>query len=119
MVACARVSLTAHLKLDSREIEPGDVFVACPGLSSDGRLYIEKALALGASAILFEAPASEAVEAAAAQAPMLPVTGLRALLGELGDTWYGRPSAARRGGRDGHQRQNVVRAMDRPRAEPQ
>ncbi len=90
----ARVSLTAHLKLDSREIEPGDVFVACPGLSSDGRLYIEKALALGASAILFEAPASEAVEAAAAQAPMLPVTGLRALLGELGDTWYGRPSAA-------------------------
>ncbi|MFY3088844.1 hypothetical protein ACOTF5_23060, partial [Achromobacter xylosoxidans] len=38
----SRVSLTAHLKLDSREIEPGDVFVACPGLSSDGRLYIEK-----------------------------------------------------------------------------
>ena len=33
-----RVSLTAHLKLDSREIEPGDVFVACAGLSSDGRL---------------------------------------------------------------------------------
>lgn len=25
----SRVSLTAHLKLDSREIEPGDVFVAC------------------------------------------------------------------------------------------
>ena len=36
-----RVSLTAHLKLDSREIEPGDVFVACAGLSSDGRFYIE------------------------------------------------------------------------------
>ncbi|MGE7089524.1 hypothetical protein ACQKI9_29925, partial [Achromobacter xylosoxidans] len=34
----SRVSLTAHLKLDSREIEPGDVFVACPGLSSDGRV---------------------------------------------------------------------------------
>lgn len=90
----SRVSLTAHLKLDSRDIEPGDVFVACPGLSSDGRLYIEKALALGASAVLFEAPASDAVQAAADQAPMLPVTGLRALLGELADTWYGRPSAA-------------------------
>lgn len=92
----SRVSLTAHLKLDSREIEPGDVFVACPGLSSDGRLYIEKALALGASAVLFEAPATAAIEAAAAagDTPMLPVTGLRALLGELGDTWYGRPSAA-------------------------
>ncbi|APX77194.1 UDP-N-acetylmuramoyl-L-alanyl-D-glutamate--2,6-diaminopimelate ligase [Achromobacter insolitus] len=90
----SRVSLTAHLKLDSRDIEPGDVFVACPGLSSDGRLYIEKALALGASAVLFEAPASEAVQAVADHAPMLPVTGLRSLLGELADTWYGRPSAA-------------------------
>lgn len=90
----SRVSLTAHLKLDSRDIEPGDVFVACPGLSSDGRLYIEKALALGASAVLFEAPANEAVQAVADHAPMLPVTGLRSLLGELADTWYGRPSAA-------------------------
>lgn len=89
----SRVSLTAHLKLDSRDIEPGDVFVACPGLSSDGRLYIEKALALGASAVLFEAPANDAVAAVADQAAMLPVTGLRALLGELADTWYGRPSA--------------------------
>ncbi|CAB3910099.1 UDP-N-acetylmuramoyl-L-alanyl-D-glutamate--2, 6-diaminopimelate ligase [Achromobacter mucicolens] len=89
-----RVSLTAHLKLDSRDIEPGDVFVACPGLSSDGRLYIDKALALGASAVLFEAPATDAVLAASAGTPMLAVTGLRALLGELGDTWYGRPSAA-------------------------
>ncbi|WP_217618976.1 bifunctional UDP-N-acetylmuramoyl-L-alanyl-D-glutamate--2,6-diaminopimelate ligase MurE/UDP-N-acetylmuramoyl-tripeptide--D-alanyl-D-alanine ligase MurF [Achromobacter sp. GbtcB20] len=89
-----RVSLTAHLKLDSRDIEPGDVFVACPGLSSDGRRYIDKALALGASAVLFEAPATDAVQAASAGTPMLAVTGLRALLGELGDTWYGRPSAA-------------------------
>ena len=90
----ARVSLTAHLKLDSRDIEPGDVFVACPGLSSDGRLYIDKALALGASAVLFDAPATEALQNAASGTPMLPVTGLRALLGELADTWYGRPSAA-------------------------
>lgn len=89
-----RVSLTAHLKQDSRDIEPGDVFVACPGLSSDGRLYIDKALALGASAVLFEAPATDAVQAASAGTPMLAVTGLRSLLGELGDTWYGRPSAA-------------------------
>ncbi|SEJ86211.1 bifunctional UDP-N-acetylmuramoyl-L-alanyl-D-glutamate--2,6-diaminopimelate ligase MurE/UDP-N-acetylmuramoyl-tripeptide--D-alanyl-D-alanine ligase MurF [Achromobacter sp. NFACC18-2] len=90
----SRVSLTAHLKLDSRDIEPGDVFVACPGLSSDGRLYIEKALALGASAVLFEAPATDAMAAGAGDAALLPVTGLRSLLGELGDTWYGRPSTA-------------------------
>ncbi|MFY3614726.1 Mur ligase domain-containing protein, partial [Achromobacter xylosoxidans] len=58
----SRVSLTAHLKLDSREIEPGDVFVACPGLSSDGRLYIEKARALGARAGGLGAPPPAAHE---------------------------------------------------------
>ena len=88
-----RVSLTAHLKLDSREIEPGDVFVACAGLSSDGRLYIERAVAQGARAVLCEAPVDDAMLAQAGQVPLLQVTGLRGLLGGLGDTWYGRPSA--------------------------
>ena len=88
-----RVSLTAHLKLDSREIEPGDVFVACAGLSSDGRFYIERAVAQGARAVLCEAPVDDAMLAQAGQVPLLQVTGLRGLLGGLGDTWYDRPSA--------------------------
>ncbi len=48
------VAPTADLRLDSREIEPGDVFVACPGLVSDGRQFMDQALARGASAILSE-----------------------------------------------------------------
>ncbi|MBR8653320.1 bifunctional UDP-N-acetylmuramoyl-L-alanyl-D-glutamate--2,6-diaminopimelate ligase MurE/UDP-N-acetylmuramoyl-tripeptide--D-alanyl-D-alanine ligase MurF [Achromobacter sp. Marseille-Q0513] len=88
-----RVSLTAHLKLDSREIEPGDVFVACSGLSSDGRLYIERAVAQGARAVLCEAPVEDAMLAQAGEVPLLQVNGLRGLLGGLGDTWYGRPSS--------------------------
>ncbi len=37
------VAPTADLRLDSREIEPGDVFVACPGLVSDGRQFMDQA----------------------------------------------------------------------------
>ena len=80
----------AHLRLDSREIQPGDVFVACAGLRSDGRHYIAQALAQGAGAVIYEAD-----DAQTGDMPdtALPVQGLRAMLGELGDQWYGRPSA--------------------------
>ncbi|QRE68291.1 bifunctional UDP-N-acetylmuramoyl-L-alanyl-D-glutamate--2,6-diaminopimelate ligase MurE/UDP-N-acetylmuramoyl-tripeptide--D-alanyl-D-alanine ligase MurF [Bordetella parapertussis] len=83
------VAPTADLRLDSREIEPGDVFVACPGLASDGRQFMDQALARGASAILYE---TEGAPVAPAGAQALPVAQLRTLLGALADEWYGRPS---------------------------
>lgn len=83
------VAPTADLRLDSREIEPGDVFVACPGLVSDGRQFMDQALARGASAILYE---TEGAPVAPAGAQALPVAQLRTLLGALADEWYGRPS---------------------------
>ncbi|MGN6578918.1 MAG: bifunctional UDP-N-acetylmuramoyl-L-alanyl-D-glutamate--2,6-diaminopimelate ligase MurE/UDP-N-acetylmuramoyl-tripeptide--D-alanyl-D-alanine ligase MurF [Bordetella sp.] len=86
----AQAAAGAHLRLDSREIQPGDVFVACAGLRGDGRHYIAQALVRGAGAVIYEAegaPAGEMPEAA------LPVLGLRAMLGDVGDQWYGRPSA--------------------------
>ncbi len=46
---------TAHLCLDSRQVQQGDVFFACPGTLSDGRQYIDDALENGAVAVLVEA----------------------------------------------------------------
>ncbi|MEP7269533.1 MAG: UDP-N-acetylmuramoyl-L-alanyl-D-glutamate--2,6-diaminopimelate ligase [Saprospiraceae bacterium] len=40
--------------LDSRQIRPGFVFVAVKGISSDGHSYIDKAIGLGAKAIICE-----------------------------------------------------------------
>ena len=37
----------AHLRLDSRSVKPGDVFVAVPGLKADGRAFIRVAGARG------------------------------------------------------------------------
>ena len=83
----------AHLCLDSRALRRGDVFVACAGRSSDGRRYLADAAARGAAAILADADGGWQGEAGPG-VPLLAVPGLRALLGGLGDAWYGNPSQA-------------------------
>ena len=45
---------SAQLTLDSRRVQRGDVFLACPGESGDGRRYIAQAIESGASAVLFD-----------------------------------------------------------------
>jgi len=90
-----RVPASAHLCLDSRQVASGDVFLACPGIAGDGRQHIDAALANGAGAVVLE---EEGLDAAVLsrlgdrQAAVLPVSGLRAQLGELASEWYGRPS---------------------------
>ncbi|MEI2416919.1 bifunctional UDP-N-acetylmuramoyl-L-alanyl-D-glutamate--2,6-diaminopimelate ligase MurE/UDP-N-acetylmuramoyl-tripeptide--D-alanyl-D-alanine ligase MurF [Orrella sp. JC864] len=84
------VPAQAHLCMDSRRIEPGDVFVACPGAAGDGRDYIGQAIAQGAAAVLAERGGFEDPGAV----PVLQVEQLRAGLGALADAWYGQPSRA-------------------------
>jgi murE/murF fusion protein len=88
------VGAGADLRLDSREVRAGDVFVACRGRASDGSLYIQQAVANGAAAILIEGPRAPQSDVAAFNVPTRVVEGLRGMLGMLADTWYGRPSAA-------------------------
>jgi murE/murF fusion protein len=90
----ACVAVGADLRLDSREVCTGDVFVACRGRASDGSLYIQQAVARGAAAILVEGPSASLPEVLASGVPMRVVDGLRGMLGELADIWYGRPSSA-------------------------
>ena len=80
------------LQLDSRRVQPGDVFVALPGAvagGDDGRRYLRAARSRGAVAALVEA---EGFEGADAGLPVLPVRGLRRLLGQLAARYYGLPS---------------------------
>ena len=85
----ARAASDADLHLDSRDIAPGDVFVACQGGTVDGRDYIEKAFELGAAAVVCEAPVPARLQH---NDQVLAVTSPRSLLGALADEWYGRPS---------------------------
>ena len=86
-----RVERQADLCLDSRQIRPGDVFFACPGIAADGRAYMDQAAAAGAAAIVCAAGGPQTPPG---KIPVLAVDGLNALLGEIAHLWYGRPSDA-------------------------
>ncbi|MCW9029652.1 MAG: UDP-N-acetylmuramoyl-L-alanyl-D-glutamate--2,6-diaminopimelate ligase [Kangiella sp.] len=49
------------IELDSRQVKEGEMFVAYPGYTTDGRSYIEQAVDAGASVILFEKENSETI----------------------------------------------------------
>lgn len=86
-----RVARDADLCLDSRQIQAGDVFFACPGIEADGRDFMEQAVAAGAAAIV---RASGGQQKNPAGVPVLEIDGLAGLLGETAHLWYGRPSDA-------------------------
>ncbi|GAB3729519.1 UDP-N-acetylmuramoyl-L-alanyl-D-glutamate--2,6-diaminopimelate ligase [Luteimonas pelagia] len=85
----------ARLVQDSRALRAGDAFVAIPPVDESqsglhGLQFVDHARAAGAVAILFEPPAPDAWPA---PADAIPVPGLRARLGAMADTLYGRPTA--------------------------
>lgn len=49
----------SSLQYDSRKVQPGDVFVAIRGESSDGNKFIDKAIAAGAVAIVTDSPSEQ------------------------------------------------------------
>lgn len=74
---------------DSRQVRPGDLFLAYPGDLADGRRYIADALTRGAVAVFWQ-PGGEFVWMH--DVPNLPVDALRPLAGPLAHAVHGHPS---------------------------
>jgi len=85
-LGAAPLGLTA----DSRAVSAGDLFLAYPGFSTDGRRFIADAAARGAVAVLWEAEGG--IWPPSCTVPNLAVEGLRDLVGHLADQIYGEPS---------------------------
>jgi UDP-N-acetylmuramoyl-L-alanyl-D-glutamate--2,6-diaminopimelate ligase len=79
-----------RLVTDSRAVQSGDTFVACPGETLDGRQFIAQAIARGANAVIYDS--HNFAWNPEWQAPNLGVADLRHKAGELADAVYGRPS---------------------------
>ncbi len=81
----------AKLTGDTRRLQPGDVFFAYvlgnERLATDGRPHIAKAMAAGASAVLYEADGFAWTHGDAV--PHLGVSQLHALAGPISAGWYG------------------------------
>jgi len=78
---------------DSRQVRPGDVFLAYPGDLADGRRFIPDAIAQGAIAVIWQAGGDFAWNPAWTAAD-LQIDGLRTLAGPLAHLVCGEPSAS-------------------------
>jgi len=76
-----------HLVLDSRMVQPADVFVAVSGHGGHGLDYLDQAIARGAVMVLSDRPATASV-------PIVTVPNLRARLGTLARWYYDAPDEA-------------------------
>jgi UDP-N-acetylmuramoyl-L-alanyl-D-glutamate--2,6-diaminopimelate ligase len=72
---------------DSRRVKRGDLFVAVPGLRSDGHAYAADAVAAGAAAVAVERSVR-----VPGGLPVLKVPSTRSGLAEIAAEFYGRPS---------------------------
>lgn len=78
----------AGLCNDSRKVSNGDLFFAYPGALTDGRNFINQAIARGAAAIVFE-PENFHISQ---KIPGVPIHGLANKLGEIAARFYKNPS---------------------------
>ena len=106
VVAAPDDIVVSDVTLDSREVTPGALFLACRGHARGaGRHGIEfagQAAERGARAVVYETPAGDETRAMAAAAALLPderllvvaVPQLRQHLGAIADRFFGQPSQA-------------------------
>lgn len=76
---------------DSRQVEPGFLFVAEPGVTVDGHIFIGKAIANGAVAVVCNHLPEWHAEHPDVEWTIVDDSALA--LGRLADAWYGHPSS--------------------------
>ena len=75
--------------IDSRKVGPGHLFVAIKGTQTDGHQYIQKAIELGAAAILCEDMPAERQ----ADVTYVQVTSTESAIGPVATTVHGDPTS--------------------------
>ena len=76
-----RTHVKGTLRTDSRFVQPGDAFIAWPGAATDGRAYVDAAMAAGAATCLVE---HEGLERFVFQSgPIASFAGLKAATGAI------------------------------------
>jgi UDP-N-acetylmuramoyl-L-alanyl-D-glutamate--2,6-diaminopimelate ligase len=83
------------LSADSREVRPGDLFLASRGIQVHALDFVERAIEQGAVAVLWEPVADARIErkAHALPVPAIAVAGLAQKAGLIADRFYASPSS--------------------------
>lgn len=77
------------LSLDSRQVAPGELFMACLGSQKDGRQFIQDAIQKGAKAVLAESDEPLYFDNGV---PVISIPGLRQQVSEIAAKFYGYPA---------------------------
>lgn len=75
-------NLSGQLRLDSRQVQNGDLFIALQGSQLDGRRFIPSAIKQGAALILVESDQDRYSSESADQLPVIELVDLRRRLGQ-------------------------------------
>lgn len=78
------------IRYDSRQVAPGDLFVALRGANSDGHDYLERAIAAGAAALLVEAAPAKTLPG---DVPVAVAPDTRRALAPIAARFYGHPAS--------------------------
>lgn len=77
------------LSYDSRQVQPGDLFVAVTGLEADGHEFVPQAVERGAVAVVAE---RDSTLLGPTELPLIVVPDSRAALAHLAAAWHGYPA---------------------------
>ena len=88
-----RQHVSGQLRTDSRQVQPGDGFIAWPGAATDGRQYMARAFAQGAAACLMQHEDSTAWHTLEPTDRLASLPGLKHSTGAVADAYYAQPSA--------------------------
>lgn len=80
------------IAIDTRDLRPGALFLACEGGRAHGLDFLDQAREAGAAMVAWE-PVDGRQAPQARDLKCFPVPGLRARLGELADRFFGAPSS--------------------------
>lgn len=80
------------LALDSRQVQPGELFFARDGVSHRGADFIADALAHGAAAVMVQRNTLDSAERASVSVPLLEVDNLDSVIGQVASRFYDDPS---------------------------
>lgn len=81
------------ITMDSREVRPGSLFIACSGIRSHGLDYVSDALAAGATAVVWESAPGISAPSVPTSVIAVEMPDLKRRVGDIADRFFGSPSA--------------------------
>lgn len=91
-IATAPALPVSGVALDSRQVTPGSVFLACQGATVHGLYHLPQALRLGARAVVWEAASGIKAPSLPAGVVAVEVAGLHEWVGVIAARFYAEPS---------------------------